>query len=49
MQEVKEEFGIDVYSIVTINDIIQAIKDEVIEGKEYLDKMIAYRETYGVQ
>ena len=48
VQEVKEEFGIDVYSIVTINDIIQAIKDEVIEGKEYLDKMIAYRETYGV-
>ncbi|MDD6081887.1 MAG: orotate phosphoribosyltransferase [Oscillospiraceae bacterium] len=49
VQEVKEEFGIDVYSIVTINDIIQAIKDEVIEGKEYLDKMIAYRKTYGVQ
>ena len=48
LQEVKEEFGIDVYSIVTINDIIQAIKDGVIEGKEYLDKMIAYRETYGV-
>lgn len=48
VQEVKEEFGIDVYSIVTINDIIQAIKDGVIEGKEYLDKMIAYRETYGV-
>ena len=49
VQEVKEEFGIDVYSIVTINDIIQAIKDGVIEGKEYLDKMIAYRETYGGQ
>lgn len=49
VQEVKEEFGIDVYSIVTINDIIQAIKDGVIGGKEYLDKMIAYRETYGVQ
>lgn len=48
VQEVKKEFGIDVYSIVTINDIIQAIKDGVIEGKEYLDKMIAYRETYGV-
>lgn len=48
VQEVKEEFGINVYSIVTINDIIQAIKDGVIEGKEYLDKMIEYRETYGV-
>ena len=48
VQEVKEEFGINVYSIVTINDIIQAIKDGVIEDKEYLDKMIEYRETYGV-
>ncbi|MCQ2464733.1 MAG: orotate phosphoribosyltransferase [Oscillospiraceae bacterium] len=48
VQEVKEEFGINVFSIVTINDIIQAIKDGVIEGREYLDKMIEYRNTYGV-
>lgn len=48
VQEVKEEFGINVYSIVTINDIIEAIKEGVIEGKEYLNKMIEYRETYGV-
>ncbi len=48
VQEVKQEFGIDVYSIVTINDIIDAIKNDVIEGKEYLDKMIEYRNTYGV-
>lgn len=49
VQEVKNEFGINVFSIVTINDIINAIKDGVIEGKEYLDKMIEYRKTYGVQ
>ena len=49
VQEVKKEFGIDVFSIVTINDIIDAIQDGVIEGKEYLDKMIEYRKTYGVQ
>lgn len=49
VQEVKNEFGIDVFSIVTINDIIDAIKNGVIEGKEYLDKMIEYRKTYGVQ
>ncbi len=49
VQEVKKEFGIDVFSIVTINDIIDAIKDGIIEGKEYLDKMIEYRNTYGVE
>ncbi len=49
VQEVKNEFGISIYSIVTINDIIQAIKDEVIGGQEYLDKMIEYRKTYGVE
>jgi len=49
VQEVYDEFGIPVYSIVTMNDIIQAIRDEVIPGKEYLDKMLAYREQYGVK
>ena len=48
VQEVKKEFGIEVYPIVTINDIIEAIKNDVIEGKEYLDKMIEYRNQYGV-
>ncbi len=47
--EVKQEFGIDVFSIVTINDIIDAIRNGVIEGKEYLDKMLEYRKTYGVE
>lgn len=49
VQEVKKEFGIDIYPIVTINDIIEAIKSGVIEGKEYLDKMIEYRSQYGVE
>ena len=48
VQEVKAEFGIDVYPIVTMADIIDAIANEVVPGKEYLDKMIAYREQYGV-
>lgn len=42
-----EEFGIKVYSIVTINDIIAAIESGIVEGKEYLDKMIEYRNIYG--
>mgnify|MGYP002519437178 CR=1 FL=1 len=49
VQEVYKEFGVKVYSIVTINDIIDAIKNGVVEGKEYLDAMLAYREKYGVE
>lgn len=48
VQEVNAEFGIKVYPIVTINDIIDAIKNDVIGGREYLDKMLAYRAEYGV-
>lgn len=47
--EVKRDFGIEVYSIVNINDIIDAIQNGVIEGQEYLDKMLEYRAQYGVE
>jgi hypothetical protein len=42
-------FGIDVYSVVTMDDIIAAIEDGVIEGKEHLADMYKYRNTYGAQ
>lgn len=48
VQEVDKEFGVKVYSIVNMNDIISAIERGVIGGKEYLPAMKAYRETYGV-
>ncbi len=48
VQEVYKEFGVKVYSIVTMNDIIEAIEEGIIEGKEYLDKMKEYRKVYGV-
>ncbi|MDE7306891.1 MAG: orotate phosphoribosyltransferase [Clostridia bacterium] len=48
VQEVYKEFGVKVYSIVTMADIISAIEDGIIEGKEYLEKMKQYRKTYGV-
>lgn len=47
VQEAYKEFGINVYSIVTMHDIIEAIEQDVIEGKEYLDKMKEYRSVYG--
>lgn len=48
VQEVYGDFGIKVYSIVTIKDIIEAIENGVIEGKEYLQAMKDYRKQYGV-
>ena len=49
VSEAKKEFGIDVYSVVTMNDIIAAIEDGVVDGKEHLSAMYKYRETYGAK
>lgn len=49
VQEVHDEFGINVYSIVTINDIIEALENGVVAGAEYVDKMKEYRKQYGVE
>lgn len=49
VEDAYDEFGIKVYSIVNMNDIIKAIEDGIVDGKEYLDKMLAYRAEYGVQ
>lgn len=48
VQEVYRDFGVKVYSVVTIKDIIEAIENGVIEGKEYLQEMKDYRQKYGV-
>lgn len=45
--EAKREFGIDVYSVVTMDDIISAIENGVIDGKEHLAAMYEYRAKYG--
>ena len=47
VSEAKKEFGIDVYSVVTMNDIIEAIEQGVVDGKEHLEAMYNYRNTYG--
>lgn len=48
VQQAYKDYGIKVYSIVNINDIISAIEEGVIGGQEYLEKMKEYRSTYGV-
>ena len=47
VQEAYKEFGIPVYSIVTMQDIIDAIENGIIGGGEYLEKMKEYRSVYG--
>ena len=47
VKEAYEEFGVKVYSIVTVQDIIDAIEEGVIGGKEYLQAMKDYRAQYG--
>ena len=47
VQEAYDEFGVKVYSMVTMQDIIDAIEDGTIEGREYLQAMKDYRKTYG--
>ena len=48
VQNAKEKYGVDVYSIVTMTDIIKAIEDGVIPFKEYLQQMKEYRAKYGI-
>jgi orotate phosphoribosyltransferase len=53
IQEVKEEFGIDVYSIVDLNEIIEYLHGREIDGEIVLDdEKVAmidkYRKEYGV-
>ena len=46
-QEAYDEFGIKVYSIVTVRDVIEAIETGVVAGREYLQSMKDYLAEYG--
>jgi orotate phosphoribosyltransferase len=48
VEDVYAEFGFKIYPIVTIKDIIAAIENGVIGGKEYLPRIKEYRAEYGV-
>lgn len=49
VQEVYKEFGVKVFSIVTMSDIIEAIESGIIGGSEFLGRMKEYRSAYGVE
>lgn len=51
--EVKDQFGINVYSIVNLQEIIDCLYNREVDGKIYIGdeemaKIKAYREKYGV-
>ncbi|MBE5877723.1 MAG: helix-turn-helix domain-containing protein [Lachnospiraceae bacterium] len=43
----EKEFNVRIYSVVTIIDIIEAMKNGVISNAGYMDAMLQYRDTYG--
>ena len=47
VQSAYKEFGVKVYPIVTMQDIIEAIEQGVLPGREYLERMKEYRAVYG--
>jgi len=53
IQELKDEFGINVFSIVNIEEIIEYLYNREVDGVVYIDnkkmaKIKAYRQQYGV-
>ena len=53
IQELSESTGINFYPIVNIKEVIEFLRDNEINGKKFisdemLNKMLKYRETYGV-
>lgn len=47
LQEIEKEFGLKIFSIVTLEDIIRALEKGVIAGSEYSDALKQYRREYG--
>ncbi len=47
IQEVQQDYGIDVYSIITMTDLIDYLSQDEA-NRQHLDTMQAYREQYGI-
>ena len=47
LREVEARHPVKIHSIVTVEDIIRAVKDGIVGSEEHLRALEAYRETYG--
>lgn len=46
-KEIQKEYGVDIYAIATLDDIIHAMENGVVGGMEYIDSIKRYKEKYG--
>ena len=49
VQQAYEQEGVKVFSIVTIKDIVAALEEGVIEGKEHVPAILDYLKEYGAK
>ena len=54
LDELREDYGIQVFPIVTIKDIMETLHNQPVDGKVYIDdqmkeKMLAYLAEYGAK
>ena len=49
LEELQQECGVKVYSVVNIEDIIHAVEHGIIIGTEHLEALKNYRRQYGVE
>jgi orotate phosphoribosyltransferase len=47
LQEIKEEFGINAFSLVTIRDIVQSLSTKKVDNSELIAKIESYLAIYG--
>ena len=47
LREVEMRHAVKIHAIVTVEDIIRAVKDGIVGSEEHLRTLEAYRETYG--
>ena len=45
--EIERRYGVKVHAIVSVDDIIRAMQNGIIGGREHLEAMIRYQEQYG--
>lgn len=48
-EHLEKEFHIKIFSVVTLQDIIDAAKNGVISGSSYLDELLNYQKEYGIK
>ena len=46
-EEIEKDYKVNIISIVTLDDIITAVKNGVVSASEYLEALKKYKNEYG--